>query len=143
MRFDVHPFKDVEAARVWGRLQIDEAAGAARSRFITATPGQDAVYRAKYDEARALIAAGDVPGVVATPWIDAEAECSRITRAAAAERIKRQGDLWNLVQGPRIEAYRVGGKDGLAALQSVGEVVRSTRCVLGQLEAIEGGDLDR
>lgn len=109
MRFEIHPFATVEDARVWARSEIEMAAGAARARFITTTPGQDAVYRAKYEEAMAVIAAGAAAGSIAAPWLAAEATTSGLSLVATAERVKARGDAWNLVVGPRIESHRVGG----------------------------------
>lgn len=143
MRLDLHPFQSVDAARSWGRAEIDTAAGAARARFITTTPGQDAAYRAKYEEAKAFVAAGYSAASLAIPWIEAEASAASISVRAAADRIKERGDLWGLVLGPRIEALRVGGKAQLIEQATVGAVVQATRAVIEQLRAVDGGSADQ
>lgn len=143
MRLDLHPFASVDAARSWARAEIDTAAGAARARFITTTPGQDAAYRAKYEEAKAFIGAGYSAVSLAIPWIEAESSAAGISVQAAADRIKERGDAWGLVLGPRIEALRVGGKAQLAGLATVASVVQAARAVIEQLGAVDGVIVDR
>jgi len=139
MRFDIHPFADVQAARQWARAGIDAAAGDARGRFITTAAGQEAAYRAKYDDACRFIAAGYPDDVDGFPWIAAEAARSGIAPRAAADRIKQRGDAWNLVVGPAIEGHRVAGKDALASLATVADVVRTARQVIDQLAQLQEG----
>lgn len=138
MRFDLHPFASVDEARSWARDQVDAAAGVARSRFITTAPGQDAAYRAKYEEAKAFIAAGYSPASQAIPWIEAEASTAGVSTQVAADRIKERGDAWNLMLGPRIEALRVGGKVRVAGASTVADVLLAARCVVDQLAAVGG-----
>lgn len=141
MRFDIHPFSGMDAAREWGRDEIDKAAAVARGRFITLTPGQETTYQAKYAEALAF-AGGDPAGdPAAFPWIAAEAQRAGISLGAAAERIKRKGDQWNQVYGPRIEAARVIAKDRLVNLVEIGQVVQAARAAVAALQEIkpEGG----
>jgi hypothetical protein len=137
MRLDLHPFKNIGEAREWGRAEIEAETEAARARFITLTRGQDAAYRAKYDEARAFIASGYALDAQAVPWIAVEAARSGLTLKCAAGVIKQRGDAWNLVHGPRIEALRGNGKDSLSGLQSVGEVVSAVRAVVAQLRQMK------
>lgn len=137
MRFDIHPFKDVEAAREWARNMIDQAAGAARTRYITVTPGQDATYQAKYADAQAFARAGYPDADLAQyPWVQKEAEATSVTPRAAADGIKAVGDPWNMVLGPTIEGLRIGGKTTLPALTSFSAILAHAWEVRAQLEAV-------
>ena len=141
MRFDLHPFDGLDEARQWARDEIDKAAGLARGRFITLTPGQDRTYQAKYAEAIAFDGRDSADADKAFPWIAAEARHAGVSLSAAAERIKRKGDDWNQIYGPRIEAMRVAAKDQLAGLREVGHVVRAARAAVAALQDVreEGG----
>jgi len=90
---------------------IDAAAGAARLRFITDVPGQQAVYLMKLQEARALLAdpQADAPHIVA------EAVATGRTADDTAQAIVDRATLWNVVLSPAIEAARLGGKAAVSA----------------------------
>lgn len=137
MRFDVHPFKDLEAAREWARNEIDRVAGVARSRYITVTPGQDATYQAKYADAQAFVRAGYPEADLALyPWVGKEAEATGMTPREAADSIKAVGDPWNMVIGPTIEGLRIGGKTALAGLETISAVVSHTRAISAKLNEV-------
>jgi hypothetical protein len=137
MLFDIHPFGDLDAAREWARDEIDKAAAVARGRFITLTPGQETTYQAKYAEALAFSAEGYAGGVAAFPWIAAEAQHAGVSLGATAERIKRKGDRWNQVYGPRIESLRVVAKDQLASLAEIRQVVQAARAAVSALQEVK------
>jgi len=135
MRIDVHPFKDIAEAREWARIEIDNAAGAARTRYITVTAGQDATYQAKYADALAFARAGYPEDQVAQyPWVQTEALATGVTPRAAADSIKAVGDPWNMVIGPMIEGLRIGGKTKLDTLATIGAIVAHTRTVRAELD---------
>lgn len=137
MRFDLHPFKDIDAAREWARNEIDRGAGAARSRYITVTAGQDATYQAKYADAQAFARAGYPEDQIDLyPWVQKEAEATNVAPRAAADAIKAVGDPWNMVIGPRIEGLRIGGKKALETLTTIGAVVAQARSAQAQLDAV-------
>lgn len=136
MRFDLHPFADIDAAREWGRDEIDKAAAVVRGRFITLTPGQETTYQAKYAEALAFAGGDTASDAAAFPWIAAEAQHAGISLSAAAERIKRKGDQWNQIYGPRIEALRVAAKDQLVSLTEIGQVVQAARAAVVALQDV-------
>ena len=124
MQLNVHPFETIEEARVWARGLIDEAAGAARSRYLTISPGQDATYSAKYQDALAYQRAGYAPADgTGFPWVKAEAGATNVTVKAAADRILDIGNAWNSLLGPTIEGYRVGGKDLITAETTIQAVL--------------------
>lgn len=137
MRFDIHPFNGVDEAREWGRNAIDQAAGAARARYITVTHGQDATYQAKYADAQAFARAGYPEEQLADyPWVAKEALVTGATSRDAADGIKAVGAAWNKVRGPAIEGLRIGGKRALDELLEIAAVVAHTRTVMAQLAAV-------
>jgi hypothetical protein len=137
MRFDLHPFKDAEAAREWARNIIDQSAGAARARYITVTQGQDATYQAKYAEAQAFARAGYPDDQIDQyPWVREEAAATRVTPRAAADEIKANGDPWNMVLGPKIEGLRIGGKTELPGLNTISSILIHARAVMALLDAV-------
>lgn len=105
---------DAEYKRA-ARVKIDGAAALARMRYITSLPGQDVTYLAKYQDAKAYIAAGPLAQLGDYPWIQAEAQATGQSAPATATRIKTAGDLWHNVKGPAIEAIRVARKDAVSA----------------------------
>ena len=135
MRFDLHPFKDIEAARSWARSEIDAGASAARGRYITITAGQDSAYQANYADALAFRRAG-YPEIDAEqyPWIKNEADATGAHIRNTADGILAAGAPWNVVIGPRIEALRIGGKSSLDSMDSISAVVCHTRNVCQSLE---------
>lgn len=137
MRFEVHPFETLEAAREWARNEIDNAAGVARARYITVTAGQDATYQAKYADAQAFARAGyPVDQLAQYPWVKAEADATGVTAQVAADSIKSVGDPWNMLIGPKIEGLRIGGKAALANLTTISAVLAHTRQVQASLIAV-------
>lgn len=137
MRLDIHPYKTIDEARNAARVQIDAAAGRARSRYITITPGQDATYQAKYADAQAFVRA-DYPEdkLNQYPWVQGEAQATGTTGRVAADAIKTVGDPWNNIIGPAIEKLRIEGKTRLAGIESIGEVVRHVREIQKLFDAV-------
>lgn len=88
--------------------EIDRAAGAARLRYITEVPGQQAVYLRKLQQAREYL---DLPDAEAVPpYVAAESEAMGIGFAEAAQRIVAIAQQWDDVISPAIELERVRGK---------------------------------
>lgn len=130
MRLDIHPFNNIDEARLWACTSIDASAGAARARYLTLAAGQDATYQAKYADALAFRRAGYPPATIDQyPWISQEAAATGASAQATADRILAAGAPWNVVLGPRIEAFRIGGKSTIEGLTTIGEVVSHARQV--------------
>ena len=137
MQLNISPFKTVTEALAWAKSEIDEAAGAARSRYLTVTPGQDATYSAKYADAKAFVLAGYPEEQINNyPWVKAEAVAIESTTKQAADGIKYVGDAWNMQLGPAIEGTRIGGKDDLKTLTTIAAVVFSARQTIATLDKI-------
>jgi hypothetical protein len=92
---------------------IDAAAGAARLRYITDVPGQEAVYLRKAEQARAFRDAGyagEPP-----PYVAAEAAAIDDTPQVACDGILAIAEYWDDVLSPAIEGGRIAGKRDVSA----------------------------
>ena len=78
--------------------EVDRHAGLARSLYITAAPGQDAVYLLKREQATAFAAAG-YPGQAVPEFVQAEVDAldGAMTAAEAADSILKQAAAWETV----------------------------------------------
>jgi hypothetical protein len=108
----------LEAAVLDACSAIDSCAGAARLRYITDVPGQQATYMAKADEAAAFLAGAATPG----PYLQAEAEATGQTPMATAQQIMGLQNYWGAYIGPAIEKARRMGKITAAAAATLEEV---------------------
>jgi len=116
---------------------IDMAAGAARLSYITDVPGQQAVYMAKLDQARAHLAALEVdPGAPPPPYVLAEMSVTGLDHVAACQDIVATGTAWNEVLGPAIEQARRAGKIAVAAAETPEAVQLALEHALQSLAAI-------
>lgn len=97
------------AARKTNALNaIDAAAGAARLRYITDVPGQQATYMLKADQAKAFIALNGLGAI--PPFVQAEADATYTTPMRAAQTIAITAALWADQLAPAIEGARRKGK---------------------------------
>ena len=136
MQLNLHNFATLANAVVWAKDSIDAAAGRARARYLTIASGQDATYSAKYADAKAYITAGYPADATNYPWVKAEAAASGLATQQAADRIKQTGDGWAISIGPHIEGTRIGGKDKLAGLTTIADVIASAYETRTTLDAI-------
>lgn len=95
-------------------IEIDNAAGEARLRYITAVPGQEVTYFTKAQQAREWLANPLAPPGA---YLQAEADALGITLPEAAQVIVSIADQWMNVLGPAIERERRRGKAAAAAAQ--------------------------
>lgn len=112
---------------------IDQAAGAARLRYITDVPGQQAVYLRKLEQAHAWLAepVGDPP-----PYIAAEAAATGETPTAAAEAILAIATAWDEQLSPAIEGARISGKRAVSAATTAAEVEAALAAAISTLDNI-------
>lgn len=109
-------------------VAIDAAAGAARARYITVAPGQEATYMLKAEQARAYKAAGyPAASLAAYPMVEAEAHAingaapTAAQSQAAADGIIAQADAW-IAKAAQIERSRITGKRAVTAAIDVAAV---------------------
>ena len=133
----VRPTSAADDARTSGRARIDTAAGRARQRYITTSPGQDATYTVKYAESLNYIAAGYPSDLSPYPFIAGESQPNTwMTPTQAATRIATIGGYWREVIGPAVEAARINGKDALDSLTDPAAIDAHVAAVVANLDAI-------
>ncbi|MGD9171156.1 MAG: hypothetical protein PVI97_13995 [Candidatus Thiodiazotropha sp.] len=135
MQLSVSKFSSLADAVAAKKAEIDEAAGATRSKYITAVPGQAETYLRKSDDAKAYIAAGSPSDSTSYPWVKADAEAYGITPGEAAEAIMAQEAAWRLL-GTGIEIIRLGCKKQLDQATTTAQVNRIATEAIQKLEAV-------
>ena len=115
---------------------IDQAAGAARSKYVTVASAQDSTYVMKYQQAKAYVAAEYPEDTSQYYWLVAEATATGKTVKEVADGIKKNGDAWAETVGPSIEAVRIAAKANIAAATTVDDVLNIMRKALIDLAAI-------
>lgn len=127
------PAPTLAEAQASAHASIDAEAGAARARYITVAPGQEATYLTKETQARAYKAAGYPSASVASyPMVEAEALAIYGDTPAAADiqvacdGIIAQADAW-ITTAAQIERARIGGKRAVTAATTTaaGETARA------------------
>ncbi|MFZ5544410.1 MAG: hypothetical protein ACOZJZ_12690 [Pseudomonadota bacterium] len=113
----------LDDAKAQAHAQIDQAAGAARLRYITEVPGQQAVYLRKEEQAREFKAAG-YPAEAVPPYVAAEVNAmpEGTTPQQAADTIIAIADQWQLTLSPLIEQERLKGKRAVTAATTLAAV---------------------
>ena len=104
------PTRTLAGLQADAHAAIDAAAGAARARYITDVPGQQATYLRKLEQARAFLALPAGEEGAAPPYLQAEADATGRTPRQAAQAIADTAALWDEQLGPAIEGARIGGK---------------------------------
>lgn len=109
----VEDFTALDAALL---AKIDREAGAFRSRFITAIPGQETTYILKEDEARAWVEGVSDPADF--PYLREESTAKGITVAALVTVVLTTAAQWRALN-PKIEAARTAAKDAVLAASTI------------------------
>lgn len=136
------PPRTLDEAHALALCAIDVEAGAARARYITVAPGQEATYMCKESQARSYQAAGYPAAIVASyPMVDAEAHAlygAAPTDAeiqAACDAIIAQADAW-IATAAQIERARIGGKRAVSNATSVAEADAACAAAVAELSAL-------
>lgn len=112
---------------------IDAGAGAARARYITIAPGQEATYLLKAAQATAYAAggySGIVPGLV-----QAEVDATGATPQLACDAILAQQAAWETIAA-RIESARRRGKVAAGNAPDLAAVASARDAALTELAAL-------
>lgn len=112
---------------------IDTAAGAARSRYITTVPGQEATYLIKAQQARDYQAAGHTGTVPSL--VQAEADATGETPQLACGRILAEEAAW-IAKAAQIETARRRGKIAAQAAADVPAVEAARDVAIAELAAL-------
>ena len=115
--------------------RINEAAGQTRLRFITDIPGQEMIYKAKLDEARAYLSGPEPESLDAFPLIAAEVGITAPDAFQIAMIWLWMAEIW-VQAAAQIEAIRLQGTAGVQAAQSLDEIARIESRVLTALHSI-------
>ncbi|MGR9106745.1 MAG: hypothetical protein ACU843_07415 [Gammaproteobacteria bacterium] len=114
--------------------QINDAAGVARMKYITDSPGQAEIYMFKDQQARAYKAAG-YTGTV-PEFVQAEANASQSTTQAAADFIIAQADVW-IATGAAIDEARRTGLIAVEAARVAGDAATISSAMVSAIQAIQ------
>lgn len=136
MRHDVKKYAALADVQAAAFADIDDAAGRARARYITAVPGQDGTYLLKQTDATNYKAAGYPADTTGYPWVAAEAAATGATPKAVADNILATAQLWVDVLGPQIEQQRIVGKTQVRAATDVAGVRTARDAAVSALDAI-------
>jgi hypothetical protein len=110
---------NLEIIRALLCARVDAAAGAFRSRFITVSPGQEATYIRKEDEARRYAASS---GAGDYPFLSAEASATGMTLADVAALVLSTANQW-VPLGAAIEGQRRAAKLAIEAATTIPAIV--------------------
>ena len=114
---------------------IDQAAGAARRRYITDVTAQTVIYMDKLRQAEAFAAAGYVGE--APPYVAAQAAAmGGVSVQAACDDILTTAAVWNDQLSPAIEQARLAAKRLARAAQTHEQLAAIVSAALAELAAI-------
>lgn len=126
---------DLDIYKAQAKGEIDTFAGAARSRYITIAPGQEATYQLKANEAEAYVAAGRPEDTTDYPLLTAEANMRGVMVSELADMILSIRAQW-VQKAAAIETIRLSGKLAVDAATTHEEVDQAKQTVLDQLRAV-------
>ena len=131
----------IPAALVLGAVRrqlrdaIDQAAGQARARHITTSPGQESTYIAKGQEAERYIADGAPADTAPYVMLTAEAGALGITVADLADQVIATRAAWLQLAGA-VEAARLGGKAAVEGAETIAAAEAAAAAAIEALDAI-------
>lgn len=117
------------------REAIDHAAGQARARHITTSPGQESTYIAKGQEAERFIADGSPADTTPFVMLTAEAGALGITVADLADQVIATRAAWLQLAGA-VEAARLGGKAAVEGAETIAAAEAAAAAAIEALDAI-------
>jgi hypothetical protein len=129
-------FDPLPLAKIDGAALINQAAGEARTRYITSLPSQDATYQMKLDDSYAFLSAGSPePNLDSYPFVAAEADANNSTGEQAAELVIATYNQWRQLAAT-IENIRRKGINAVNAAEEWNQCLPTAKEYAAQLEAI-------
>lgn len=127
----------LETARIEARSEIDKAAGNARARYITTIPGQQEVYREKFDEAIDYLTNNDDSKYPDEdyPLLLVETAIRGIDMRSFAEEIINLKKQW-VKKMASIEDLRLSGKYGVESCETLTEINRLKSTYIHKLNLV-------
>lgn len=113
----IREFQEAQARAI---AKITEIRAAARRQYVTDIPGQDAIYSAKYDEARTYMADPD-PQPTDYPLIMSEVGITADTAAEVAQVFLNLNALWRHAAGA-VDAACFAAQNAVADATSTAEI---------------------
>lgn len=140
MKIKVQRFEDVDQAREYAKLAIDEAAEAARARYITSGSGQAMEYQEAYRQAQEFLAnpAASAPMVMAdvlSETINPSTDLPVASVGEAASLIVFMYEQWTGV-GTEIRRLRLAGKASVKTAATAAEVAHIRETTIAGLNAL-------
>jgi hypothetical protein len=132
LKIEVHRHPQLNDAKEHAKRTIDEAAEAARARYLTPGSGQALEYEAAHSEAQRFLSGGDGPFLMLQADVDAGLAPS-LTHAAMLVAGMRQA--WEHI-GSGIRTIRLSGKAQVSAATTHAQVVEIREQTVSALSAI-------
>jgi hypothetical protein len=133
----VFPAKPIEQVKAGASIDIDQTAGATRSKYITNTAGQEATYTEKARQCEAYKAAAypATPDPVGHAYVIAEASAKGCSYQSACDAILAERDQW-AVLGAKIEESRRKAKIAISSATTAEAVEAALQTGLAELAAL-------
>lgn len=112
--------KDLSSLRAEAEAAV--VALAQRERALHTTPGKDAIYLAKRQEAERYFAAGAPDDLAGYHWLPREAGTTAPTARELAELWIRLADFWGKEKGPEIEGREQAAKAAIRVATTPTEI---------------------
>jgi hypothetical protein len=123
-----------ETAKLVAAQAIDEAAGLARKKFVTDIPGQEELYREKYEQAVDFLTGGQVR-YSDYPLLEVESIILDIPLKNIADTIVKRRSTW-ITKMSAIESLRLFGKHNLVNCTSLAEVNKLKALIVHKLNEL-------
>lgn len=130
--------KSIAFLRMQGRVTVNAAAGRARARYLTDIAGQDIVYAAKEQQARAYRATVvlGVPTGQPGAYLAAEAAATNRAALAVADSVISAATTWSTQTGPAIEGARMRGLAAINAATTSTAIDTAVAAAISALSAL-------
>lgn len=127
--------EQLQSAKNSAKNRIDIKAGNVRAKYITSVPGQAETYTAKYEDAKAYVAANYPVDTTNYPWVKADSEAYGITPRQAADNIITLRNAWTNI-GTTVEKIRLAGKTAVEQATTTQAINTAAEQAISQLELI-------
>jgi len=131
----VAAYSNLQEYREQAFTKIDDAAGRARSRYVTTSPGQDAVYTLKAADAESYKSKGYPHDTTKYKFIEAEMAATGMSAKDVADMLIQIKSQWILLAAG-IEQVRLSGKNLIKTKTTKEEIDAITSQTISVLDGI-------
>lgn len=135
MRFDVVEYLNRDAAEQVWLSRVDDAATAARSRYVTLIPGQDEIYTEKVRLAKKVKSKNFNVSDPEDRMLQSEADARGISIETLVNEIVAKHEDWAEIRID-IEALRISGKEQVRTASLTRDVIRAGKLAVHQLSLV-------